>query len=473
VDFLSSVFAWLSEREAGISAVVGIAVLAGIVFAGVRSLVRRRGEATAEKAPASSAETAPATDSTSADLDPLTVPGFEGRPAIAVLPFDNLSGDPDQEYFADGIAEDLITRLSSWREFPVIARNSSFTYKGKAVDVKQVSRELGVHYVVEGSVRKVGDRVRISAQLIDATTGHHVWAETYDRELQDIFELQDEITQAIVASMFTELERFEWERVARQPPQNLDAYDCTQRGWWYFLKQTKEDMTKARSLFERAIELDPRYLEGFHGLGVTHYMDLINLWTDSPDESIAKLTEAARTCVALDEKNAFGQLGLGYTYRITGEAEKAIAALKLAIELNPSLTTAYHELGISLALLGRPDEAIANSEKAMRLSPHDPLMWLFLSGVALAYAVAGRHEEAVEWSQRSLQRKSDWFLSHLVLAYSYASLGRAEAARGAIDELLRHSPDVSLSGLKLLLSTAEPAFAERALDGLRKAGLPE
>ena len=183
MDLLSRIASWLGENEATISAVVGIAVLTGILFAGVRSLVRRRGEASAGKAPTASAETPSATESSTPDLDPLTVPGFEGRPAIAVLAFDNLSGDPEQEYFADGIAEDLITRLSAWRDFPVIARNSSFTYKGKPVDVKQVSRELGVRYVVEGSVRRVGERVRIAAQLIEATTGAHVWAETYDREL--------------------------------------------------------------------------------------------------------------------------------------------------------------------------------------------------------------------------------------------------------------------------------------------------
>ena len=176
-------------------------MLAGLLLAGLRSVVRRRGETTQEKTPGAAAESAPATEASPADLDPLTVPGFEGRPAIAVLAFDNLSGDPEQEYFADGIAEDLITRLSAWRDFPVIARNSSFTYKGKAVDVKQVSRELGARYVVEGSVRKAGYRVRISAQLIDAASGAHVWAETYDRELRDIFALQDEITGAVVRSI--------------------------------------------------------------------------------------------------------------------------------------------------------------------------------------------------------------------------------------------------------------------------------
>ncbi len=201
MDLLSRIASWLGENEATISAVVGITVLAGVVFAGLRSLVRRRAETAQEKATGCCPEPPAAADSSAPDLDPLTVPGFEGRPAIAVLPFDNLCGDPEQEYFADGFADELITLLSASREFPVIARNSSFTYKGKAVDVKQVSRELGVRYVVEGSVRKTGDRIRITAQLIDATTGGHVWAETYDRHLRDIFEIQDEITEAIVGSM--------------------------------------------------------------------------------------------------------------------------------------------------------------------------------------------------------------------------------------------------------------------------------
>jgi adenylate cyclase len=219
MDLLSRIASWLGENEATISAVVGIMVLAGVLLAGLRSLVRQRSETTQHTvASAPVSEPSPASDSQQADLDPLTVPGFEGRPAIAVLPFDNLSGDPEQEYFADGIAEDLITRLSTWRDFPVIARNSSFTYKGRAVDVKQVSRELGVRYVVEGSVRKTGDRVRIAAQLIDATTGGHVWAETYDRHLRDIFEIQDEITEAIAGSMGHPLILSEAKRAIHKEP---------------------------------------------------------------------------------------------------------------------------------------------------------------------------------------------------------------------------------------------------------------
>jgi len=200
MDLLSRIASWLGENEATISAVVGITVLAGVVFAGLRSLVRRRGEPSQETAHSAAATSAPAAETATPGLDPLIVPGFAGRPAIAVLPFDNLSGDPDQEYFADGFADELITLLSASREFPVISRNSSFAYKGKPVDVKQVSRELGARYVVEGSVRKTGDRIRITAQLIDATTAGHLWAEAYDRHLRDVFEIHDEITEAIAGS---------------------------------------------------------------------------------------------------------------------------------------------------------------------------------------------------------------------------------------------------------------------------------
>ena len=207
-------------------------------------------------------------------MEELTVPGFSGRPAIAVLPFENMSGDPEQEYFADGIAEDLITRLSLWRDFPVIARISSFTYKGRSVDVKQVSRELGVRYVIEGSVRRAGDRVRISAQVIDTTTGAHIWAERYDRELRDIFALQDEITEAIVGSMYPELLRTERERAVRKPPGNLDAWESLQRAVWHALHPTKEDFAMGRSFCERAIELDPHWSVAFAWLAMSHFGDV-------------------------------------------------------------------------------------------------------------------------------------------------------------------------------------------------------
>jgi adenylate cyclase len=405
--------------------------------------------------------------------DELTVPGFSGRPAIAVLPFDNLSGDPEQEYFADGIAEDLITRLSSWRWFPVIARNSSFVYKGKSVDVKQVSRELGVRYVVEGSVRKAGDRVRIAAQLIDATSGHHVWAERYDRKLEDIFSLQDEITEAIVEAIEPRIREYEPERAIRQDPRNLDAWDLAQRASWYFYRLSKEDNEQARRLYERAAGLDPHSVWAVCGLAAVHYFDLTYQWTDSPDRSVAELVRAAQRSVALDDNDPLAQLVLGLAYSVTGEREEMFAAFELAIQLNPSSPTAYAYLGNFLALAGSSDDAIEKLSKGMRLSPRDPLMFVFLSGMAYAHFAAGRYEDAVDWAQRSFQRRRDWLDAHVVLAASYAHLGRLDEARKASEEILRLQPEFSVAASKRTLSAADEDFTQRCMDGLRKAGLKE
>jgi TolB-like protein/Flp pilus assembly protein TadD len=472
MDLLSRIAGWLGENEATISAVAAILAIAAILFTGLRFLLRRSAETAPERA--SGGVEAPAEAGLSpADLDPLDVPGFEGRPAIAVLPFDNLSGDPDQEYFADGLAEDLITRLSAWREFPVIARNSSFTYKGKPVDVKQVSRGLGVRYIVEGSVRKAGERVRISAQLIDATTGGHVWAERYDREMQDIFAVQDEITQAIVASMYPELEQFELARVVRQEPENLDAWDSSQRGMWHLWRMTREENARARSLFEQAAELDPHHAFAFTGLAFTHYADVVFEWTDSPARSIAEADRAARTSIALDSRDPYGQMVLSRAHTLTGQMQKAIAASELAIQINPSMALAYFSLGLMLSSAGRPDDGIAEIEKGIRLSPRDPLMWLAFSYLAFAHFAAQRYEEAIDWAQRSLQQRSDFPLPYAYLAASHAHLGRAEEARAALEEVTRQRPDFSLTSLRASSSGWDPTLADRYFEGLRKAGMKE
>jgi TolB-like protein/Flp pilus assembly protein TadD len=473
MDLLSRIAGWLGENEATISAVVGIAVLTGIVFAGVRSLARRRAEPSAEKTPAVSPEAASAAEASSPDLDPLTVPGFEGRPAIAVLPFDNLSGDPDQEYFADGIAEDLITRLSSWREFPVIARNSSFTYKGKAVNVKQVSQDLGVRYVVEGSVRRSESRVRIAAQLIDATTGHHVWAENYDRELQEIFELQDEITQVIVASMYPELTRSEQEHAARRQPDNLDAWDCLVRGQWHLLKVTSEDNAKARSLFEKAVELDPASAKSFAGLGMTHTFDAIFGWTDSRAQSIGEANRLARRSLELDEREPLAYAALVHASALAGRQQQMIAAAEHAIELNPNNPGPIGELGFALSYTGRRGDAIAYLERAMRLSPKDNRIFLWLTGMGFVHFSEGRYKEAASWLERSRQSRPEFPIAQRALVATYAQLGRMEEAQTELQENLRRAPDESVSRVKERISYAAPEFLEPYLDGLRKAGLPE
>jgi adenylate cyclase len=406
-------------------------------------------------------------------MDDLTVPGFGGRPAIAVLPFDNLSGDPEQEYFADGIAEDLITRLSALRWFPVIARNSSFVYKGKAVDVKQVSRDLGVRYVVEGSVRKVADRVRISAQLIDATTGAHIWAERYDRELRDIFTVQDEITEVIVGSVAPELERSERDRAGRKEPQSLDAWDNLQRGWWHHWQLTEDDNREAQSSFRRAIELEPHSSDAFSGLATAHWAAVAFRWSDSLAQSVAEMNRAARRSVELDSSNAFGQLTLSGAYGFTGQLDEAIAAAERAVDLNPSLSPAWAFLAAGLAIAARPDEALANAEKGIRLSPSGPMIFLSFWAAAAAEFSGRRYEEAVEWARRAVRSNPKWLFGWTILAASYAQLGRADEARRAGEELSRLAPALSIAAMMQTLGAADPDYRDRVIDGLRKAGLKE
>ena len=418
-----------------------------------------------------------ALDSTQAEEEPapagpaeLSVPGFAGRHAIAVLPFDNLSGDPEQEYFADGLAEDLLTRLSAFREFPVIARNSSFVYKGKAVDLKAVSRELGVRYVVEGSVRKAGGRVRVTAQLIDATSGHHVWAERYDRQLSDLFALQDDITEKIVASLVPALTRVEIRRAVRQPPQNLDAWDCVQRGLWHLLQYSRDDNVEAQAWARRAIELHPDSSAAFTILAFSHLFEVVYQWSESPARSREEAVCAAEKSVALDESDPNAHFALGFASSLAGQHERAMAALQRAIELNPSSALAHWALGAALTPCGCPDSAIPLIEKAIRLSPHDPWMHEFLFNIAAAHFAAERYEEAVTFAKRSLQSRSEQPGAHRLLAASYGHLGRTGEARAALDALLRLAPDLSAAQLRVFLP---PALVERYVEGLRKAGWKE
>jgi len=397
----------------------------------------------------------------------LTVPGFAGRPAIAVLALDNLSGDPEQEYFADGIAEDLITRLSAVRLYPVIARNSSFVYKGRSVDVKQVSRELGVRYVIEGSVRKVADRVRITAQLIDATTGHHLWAERYDRTLRDVFALQDEIVDSILMALQKTLEKAERERAIRKAPQNLDAWDCVQRGWWHLLRSTREEVAKGQALFHKATELDPHFSLAFSGLALGHLYELGYQWSGAPQESLAASLRAAERAVALADDEPQAHVALGLARANAGQYEQAASASERVIELNPSAAVGYWCLGRSLSYLGRPDEGVGLIEKAIRLSPHDPVMHEFLFDLGVAHFLAERYEQAIVWERKSLRARPDQPGVYRVLAASYGHLGRIEEARAALDGMNELAPDFSLEALRVHVPSA---VVERYLEGWRKAG---
>jgi adenylate cyclase len=403
-----------------------------------------------------------------------TVLELPDKPSVAVLPFNNMSDDPEQDYFADGISEDLITALSKIRWFFVIARASTFTYKNRAVDVTQVAKDLGVRYVLEGSVRKGGNRVRITAQLIDATTGQHVWAERYDRELADIFALQDEMAQTIVGAIEPELGAAERERAARKAPENLDAWETYQRGLWHMWTFLEEDNAEARRLFRRARELDPKFALAFAHEAYSHYVTVIMGWTDDPDASLAAGMTAAKKALALDDKDAVAYFALGRVQTMLGEHDSAIAALESSLALNPSFAQANHGLGMAQAFAGQLDDAIDSFGRAERLSPRDPLLWAFTITHGLACILARDNETALQLARQTLQiPRASGYWPHAVLAASLAHQDQIEEARAAVAEALRAKPNLSLSYLKSTLLTKQPEGLNPYLDGLRKAGLPE
>ena len=395
------------------------------------------------------------------------------KPSIAVLPFTNMSGDPEQEYFADGITEDIITALSQVRWLFVIARNSTFSYKGTSPDVRQVARDLGVHYVLEGSVRKGGNRIRITAQLIEAATGRHVWADRYDRNLGDIFALQDEITETLIAAIEPELSNAERQRAIRKPPGTLDAWTWFQRGLWHHYRFTREDNAEAQVLFRKAIEFDPTFSRALAALAHARYWDTLFGYTDSPEEALAEALRLSRKAISSDDKEPFAHFAMGRVQTLKGELETAIAELELAIELNPSFAHAYYGLGFSLILAGRPEDAIPQIDRAIRLNPHDPSIWTFMGGRSIALILLKRHEEALEWAMKSARQANAGWLIHAILASALGHLGRADEARKAGDDTLNLKPDFLVSFIARTIPFKNPAHLEHFLDGLRKAGLPE
>jgi TolB-like protein/DNA-binding winged helix-turn-helix (wHTH) protein len=394
----------------------------------------------------------------------LVVPGFAGRPAIAVLPFDNLSDDPDQEYFADGIAEELILRLSHFRWFPVIARSSSFVHKGKASDPKHVGRDLGAGYLVEGSVRRSGDRVRVTAQLIDATTAHHVWGERYDQGLRDVFSLQDEITDAIVAAIEPELWESESELAVHRRPENPGSWDCIQRGWWHLGRSTPEDDAMLRALCAQALELDPQLVRAFYGLATTLRGEALLRWTESLPGAAESALLAARDAVAADEREPLLRLGVASAYARGGHRERMTAALEEAIQLDPANSLSIRCLGLLLVALGR-----GSPEDLRRADSGDVVPRIATYGLALAHFAAGRDEDAASWA-RLHRQAPDGLVACGVLAASLAHLGRSDEARALLDEESRRQAEFSFEGLTPLLASAAPEFKERLEAGLRESG---
>jgi adenylate cyclase len=390
------------------------------------------------------------------------------KPSIAVLPFVNMSGDPEQEYFSDGLTEDLITDLSKFRGLFVISRNSVFTYKGQAVKPEQVRKELGVRYMLEGSVRKAGKQVRITAQLIDTTTGGHQWAERYDRELKDIFTLQDEITQQIVAALDVKFEQIEQERALRKDTANLNAFDYNLRGWWYYHRFTKEDNDQARRMFEKAIEIEPKFANAYAGVGFTYYEQWARQWRQDP-QSLERAFELAQKAISLNDSLSSAYTLLGHVYLWRRQHDQAIAEQERAIALNPNDANGYADLAEILVWAGRSEEALGLVEKAMRLNPHYPVNYLFTLG--FAYSTMERYAEAMAALKRVLTRSPDHYGIHLMLANIYSEEGREKEARAHVAEALRINPQLSIEVLEQIIPFKDTAIFERMSDNLRRAGL--
>jgi adenylate cyclase len=393
------------------------------------------------------------------------------KPSIAVLPFINMSGDPEQEYFSDGLTEEIITSLSKTPKMFVIARNSTFSYKGQQVKIQQVAEELGVRYILEGSLRKSEDRVRVTAQLIDAITGGHLWAERYDKDLKDIFALQDQITLKILNALQVKLTEGEQARMWAKGTDNLEAYAKWLQGREHAGRQTKEANALARQLSEEAIALDSEYSGAYSLLGRCHLLDVFYGWSESPGESLARAFKLLQKALTLDESSTGAHAALGTLYLLRRQHEKAIAEGELAVALNPNAADAHARLAMSLNFGGRPEESMPLLKKAIRLNPMPP-DW-YLHHLAFAYFLNGQCEEVLAISKKILNRNSDYISAYLGLANCNAQLGRMEEARAAVAEILRIDPKTSLKYWEKALPFKKQADKELFFGALRKAGLPE
>jgi adenylate cyclase len=394
------------------------------------------------------------------------------KPSIAVLPFQNLSGDSEQEYFADGIVEDIITALSRNRAFFVISRNTTFTYKGPAIDVAKIARELGVRYVLEGSVRRAGDRVRITAQLIDAANGHHLWADRYDREMADVFAVQDEITRTIIGELAPGIIAAEMQQARRKDPGQLDAWDRTMRAHWHIRRFTRDDMAEARRLLEQATALDPANAMAFSDLSFANHFESTFGWSEDPPDSFARSGEAARRAVAIDDGDANAQTALAIYDFFSGRHEEARRRLRRAIDLDPNSAFARGFLGVSYAFAGDYDPTLSHTAEAIRLSPRDPLLIIWHLCNAWAALLSARDLEAVQFATEAMEANPEFPDVYAVLAAAHGHLGNAAEAGGALQEFLRRSPVLTTDDERLNRPFGTPEQRQRFLDGLRKAGLP-
>ena len=393
------------------------------------------------------------------------------KPSIAVLPFDNMSGDPEQDYFSDGITEDIITDLSKISGLFIIARNSAFAYKGKVGDVQRVSRELGVRYVLEGSVRKAGGRVRITAQLVDGRTGGHLWAERYDRDLTDIFAVQDEVTDEIVSTLSLKLTAAERGRGPAQDTDNPEAYDYLLRGRGQLLRATRQGNAEARRMFEKARELDPAYASAYARLAQAHTQEMMQGWSESPAESLDRAYAFSEQALALDDSSPLVHGVLAYVCLWRREHARAMAEAERAIALDANNADSYNALASILTFVGEPEKSLPLMERAMRLNPH--YLGEYIAALGHAHFVMRRYEDAVAAFKRGIVRNPDFMPNHLLLAASYAKLGKQADARAEVTESKRLSPGISGGMAAAMLPYRRVGDLDHVRDALQKAGLAD
>jgi adenylate cyclase len=391
------------------------------------------------------------------------------KPSIAVLPFNNLSGDPKQEYFSDGLTEEIISALSGVPKLFVIARNSTFTYKGKPVKVQQVSEELGVRYVLEGSVRQAGNKIRISAQLVDAVDGRHLWAKRYDRNLSDIFAVQDEITKEIITAMQVKLTQGEQAQGAARGTTNLEAYLKYLQANELMSQLNPESNALGKQLAEEAIALDPNYAWAYYTLGRSHMVDVWVGTSKSPKESLGKAIELLQKALALDETSSEAHGTLGFLYSMTGQHDKAIAEAEKAVALNPNSALAHFYVGKTLFFAGRAEESIPEYQRAIRLNPIPPTAYLWSLG--LSYAFTEQYDEAITWCEKAVRQEPNDLLARMMMTVVYSFSGRDEKARVEAAEVLRIQSKFSLEQLEKKLTYKREEDRDRVLGALRKAGL--
>jgi len=397
------------------------------------------------------------------------------KPSIAVLPFTNMSGDPKEDYFSDGLTEQIITSLSMIPRLFVIARNSTFIYKGKAIKVQAVAEEQGVRYVLEGGVQKSEDRVRITVQLIDAFKGHHLWSERYDRELKDLFVLQDDIVRQIMTAVQVKLTEGEYVSAIAGSTSNLKALECYWRALEHSNRWSKEENTASRQWAEKAIELDPNFAAAWAFLGASHNYDTAQGWSKSPAESLKRVEECVQKALSINESNPLALSLLGGIRRAQGKWDEALEYNEKALAINPNDPRIMWNLALTFEFLGRLDDAIALGQKILRISPYYPAM--YLSYLASVYPAAGRHQETIQACELLLERSRKGEISplyaHLYLAEAYVGLGQLDKARAEAEEVMEINPKYSLEGHKRLTMYKDQTIGERRLAALRKAGLPD